>query len=384
MASDHPFARTRAAFPILASKAQLSSCSQSALCTPVEEAIAGYLALWRDKGMDWVGWMNTVEAAKAAFARLVNARPQDVAVCGSVSDAASTIASALDFGRSGRSIVVGENEFPSVGHVWLAQRRRGARISFAPADDEGWISAESYETAMAQAKNCALVSVSHAAFYNGALQDIAAITRGARERGAITFVDAYQSAGALCIDVQRDGIDILAAGAQKFLLGCPGIAFLYVRPGLAETLTPGNTGWFGRVNPFAFDIRGLDFPPHAGRFNTGTPPMINGHAARAALEFITALDGKQVEGYLRHLSRTAVEEARRLGFSVASPLDASRRAVTTALRVRDAAALERAMAEAGYIVSARNDVIRIAPHFYNTEQEVVGALRALARLQPPA
>lgn len=74
------------------------------------------------------------------------------------------------------------------------------------------------------------------------------------------------------IDVVRDDIDVLVCGAQKFLLGCPGIAFMYVRRTLAQTLEPANTGWFGRVNPLAFDIRTLDYAEGARRFDTGTPP----------------------------------------------------------------------------------------------------------------
>ncbi len=380
----HPFAHTRADFPLLATKAQLSSCSQSALGTPVAAAIEEYLRLWRDYGMAWGPWMDAVEGAKQEFASLIGAQAQDIAVCASVSDAASSIASALDFAGGRNGIVVGANEFPSLGHVWLAQGRRGARVRFAQADGEGWIAPESYESAIAGLDGCALVSVSHASFYNGALQDIASITRMARAHGAITFVDAYQSAGALKLDVQRDGIDLLAAGAQKFLLGCPGIAFLYVRPGLATQLTPTNTGWFGRVNPFAFDIQGLDFPPHAGRFNTGTPPMINAHAAEAALRYLGRFDAQAVEAYLRHLGAVTIAEAQRLGLGVATPANPARRAVTTAIRVRDAHAVEGRMAAAGYIVSARNDVIRIAPHFYNTEAEVIGAVRALAAIQPAA
>lgn len=378
----HPFAHTRADFPILATRAQLSSCSQSAMGTPVAAAIQDYLHLWGEQGMAWGPWMDAVEAAKREFARMINAQPQDIAVCGSVSDAASSIASALDFASGRKGIVVGANEFPSVGHVWLAQRKRGANVTFAQADEQGWIPPEHYEAAIAGHDGCALVSVSHAAFYNGARQDIASITRIARAHGAITFVDAYQSAGALCLDVARDGIDMLATGAQKFLMGCPGIAFLYVRPGLAAQLTPTNTGWFGRVNPFAFDIEGLDFPPHAGRFNTGTPPMINAHAAAAALRYLGQQDAQAVEAYLRHLGEVTVREAQRLGLSVASPADPARRAATTAIRVRDAHGVEGQMASAGCIVSARNDVIRIAPHFYNTEDEVIGALRTLARIQP--
>ncbi|HEV8692764.1 MAG TPA: hypothetical protein VGQ93_01045, partial [Lysobacter sp.] len=112
----------------------------------------------------------------------------------------------------------------------------------------------------------------------------------------------------------------------------------------------------------------------------GTPPMVNAFAARAALKLLNSLDMAQVETYLRHLSEVALTEARRLALRIASPTDLSRKASTTAVRVGDAASVERAMATLGYVVSARNDVIRIAPHVYNTEADVVGALRALAKL----
>ena len=87
-----------------------------------------------------------------------------------------------------------------------------------------------------------------------------------------------------------------------------------------------------------------------------------------------------IEDYRQQLSAVALEEADRLGLEVVSPRDPRAKGPNTAIRVPDAAQLEGRMFDAGYVVSARNDVIRIAPHFYNTADEVVGALRALARL----
>jgi selenocysteine lyase/cysteine desulfurase len=372
----HPFDHTRELFPILAKKAQLSSCSQSALARPVAQAIHDYLDTWRDRGMDWIGWMDVVNDAKARFARLINAHPDEVAIMSSVSDVASSIGSALDFSGKKNGIVVGDIDFPSVGHVWLAHERKGAQVRFVPADEMHCIGLDAYAAQIDD--RTALVSVSHVSYYNGFLQDIAAIAKLAHAHDALVFVDAYQSVGAVAIDVQRDGIDILTSGAQKFMLGTPGIAFVYVRKAVAEKLLPSNTGWFGRVDPFAFDIRQLDFAPAAGRFNTGTPPMMNACAAQAALRLLEELDVTAIEGYLRLLSEVALTEVRRLGLQTASPQEPHRKSSTTAICVQDSAAVERAMAQAGYVVSARNDVVRIAPHFYNTEAEVVGALRTLA------
>lgn len=373
----HPFAASRELFPILKHKVQLSSCSQSALSIPVAQALQDYLEVWQRQGMDWVGWMQAVEEAKAEFAQLIGADPQDVAVAGSVSDAASHIASALSYTAERRRIVVGECDFPSMGHVWLAQQPRGAEVHFVPAAGGHCTPASHYQACVDERTR--LISVSHVAYDTGFIQDLGAIQRLAQSHGALVFVDAYQSAGALDIDVQRDGIDILAAGAQKFLLGCPGIAFLYVRPGLAAQLQPGNTGWFGRQNPFAFDIRKLDFPANASRFNTGTPPMVNAFAARAALRLLNSLERGAVQDHLLHLARLAREESQHLGLTLALPLQAP--TLTTALRVGDAAACEKRLAEQGYLTSARRDILRIAPHFYNTEADVLGAVRALAALR---
>lgn len=374
----HPFEAQRELFPILKKKVQLSSCSQSAFSTPVAQAMADYNAGWLENGMDWAGWMTAVGQAKAEFAKLINATPQDIGVMSCVSDIASSVASALQFPAEKNRIVVGEIDFPSLGQVWLAQQGRGARVDFVAADEHHCIPVDTYAAAIDA--RTALVSVSHVSYYNGFRQDIGTIARLARNQGALLFVDAYQSVGSVRIDVVRDGIDILACGAQKFLLGCPGIAFVYVNKDVANRLAPTNTGWFGRVNPFAFDIRGLDYAEGAARFDTGTPPMINAFAARAGMGMLNALDMGQVEAWLRHLSEVTLAEAAALGLRVASPTDLAHKSATTAVCVDNAGAVEKQMAAAGFIVSARNDVIRIAPHFYNTEQDVVSALRALKRI----
>lgn len=375
----HPFAEYRHLFPILEHKVQLSSCSQSALSMPVRWAMDDYLASWSQRGADWGYWMQQVFLARAAFARLVNARAEDIAVLGSVSDAASAVVSALSFGAGQRrGIVCSTLDFPSLCHVWLAQQPRGARVQLVAA--QAGVADAGERVARALDRDTALLAVSQACYYDGQLVDIAATGAAARAQGAVQFVDAYQSAGAVAIDVQAQQVDILAAGAQKYLLGTPGIAFLYVRPALAQGLEPAVTGWFGRREPFAFDPARLDFADGGARFSTGTPPMLCAAAARAGIELLNEVGVPAIQDYLAYLSEVALEEAARLRLEVASPADPLRKNSNTAVRVPDAAALEKPMFDAGYVVSARNDVLRIAPHFYNTADDVVGALRALAAL----
>jgi selenocysteine lyase/cysteine desulfurase len=375
---NHPFSSYRKLFPILDNAVQLSSCSQSALSLPVRQAIDEYLDVWVRRGADWGYWMDQVALARAEFARMIHADVDDIAVLGSVSDAASAIASALRFDAGRPDVVTSTLDFPSICHVWLAQQPRGAQVRLVQA--EAGRTDTTQRVAAAVNDRTALVSVSQACFYDGQIVDIAATGRAARAQGAIQFVDAYQSAGSIAIDVRAQEVDILAAGAQKYLLGIPGIAFLYVRPALARQLVPTVTGWFGRVNPFAFDPAQLDFADSATRFNTGTPPMMCASVARASMALLNEIGVPAIEAYLQQLSAVAIEEAARLDLEVASPLDPAAKGANTAIRIANAAAVEAQMLQSGYVVSARNDVIRIAPHFYNTADDVVGALRELSRL----
>lgn len=372
-----PFARERGYFPIVNEKIQLSSCSQSALSMQVQEAIAAYVDTLRYTGMDWNLWMDKVEEAKGQFARLINASPEEIAVLSSVSDCASSVATALDFSGERNQIVTTEMDFPSIGHVWLAQQKRGAQVQFIPSADSVIPLAYYSESVNEQTL---ITSIPHVSYYNGFKQDVQQIAQIVHEKGSYLFVDAYQSAGSVQIDVKAMDIDFLAAGVQKYMLGIPGIAFLYVRKEVAEKLTPVVTGWFGRVSPFAFDIKHLDFAQAARRFETGTPPMINGYAAAASIGMLNEIGVDRIEAYLQSLSRTAIAYAQEKGLRVMSPLDLSQKAANTAIFIPQASTAEAILKEKGILVSARNDVIRIAPHFYNTEQEVKAAIDALAAL----
>lgn len=372
-----PFVKQRGYFPILKEKVQLSSCSQSAMSVQVEAAIREYMNSWQYNGMDWAGWIERVEQTKASFAKLINASPDEIAVFSSVSESASSVASALPFTGTRNKIVTTEMDFPCIGHVWRAQETRGARVDFVPTENH-LIPLDYYEQVVDN--KTLITSISHVSYYNGCKQDVKKIASLVHDKGSYLFVDAYQSAGSVVIDVKDMDIDFLAAGSQKYLLGIPGIAFLYVRKEIANQLNPTVTGWFGRVNPFAFDIRTLDYAEGARRFETGTPPMVNAYAAHTAFDMIQSIGVEQIEAYLQTLSTVAISYAKSKGLTVISPENVEQKAANTAIQVKQASVIESKMKEQGIIVSARNDVIRIAPHFYNTEDDIVVAINMLADL----
>jgi len=364
----------RRRIPILGSAIPMNACSQAPQTVDTRAAAERYLDSWNTVGMDWDGWMQEVARAKAEFARLIGASADEIAVFSSVSDATSALANAFDFAGERRKVVVTEAEFPTIGHVWLAQEKRGAIVEWVPVRD-GTIDRRQYKFHIDT--RTLLVSATHGYYLDGATQDLAHLTTLAHEYGALVFVDAYQTAGAVPIDVKAMGIDFLASGNLKYLMGVPGIAFLYVRRDLIERLTPTVTGWFGRKNPFAFDAATLDWSSTASRFDTGTPPLLSAFIARAGMEIINGLGVNAIREWHQELSRHLIEGGRDRGFTLYGPDDVERKTASTAFVVDNAHAVEVALRQRGVIASARNPVIRIAPHYYTTVDDVNTTLDAL-------
>ena len=360
----------RRRIPLLASCIPMNNCSQAPQTDATGAAAERYLESWNRSGMDWDAWMGEVALAKKAFARLIGATPSDVAVFGSVSAAASAVASALDLEGERRRIFISEMEFPGVAHVWWAQGRRGAQPCPVDAREAA------YDVLIDE--RTALVSACHGYYVNGLVQDVARIAARARAAGALSFVDAYQTLGAVPVNVRELGVDFLASGTLKFLMGVPGIAFLYVRPEIVDSLRPTSTGWFGRANPFAFDAQTLDWSPNASRFDAGTPAVINAYIARAGMEIIDEVNPASIRAWHEVLAQRLIDGGRARGLVLHGTDDVRQKTATTAFVVPDSHAVEEAMRARGVLPSARGEVIRLAPHFYTTLDDVDCALDTLA------
>src|SRR5690242_13653644 len=159
----------RKSIPILGAMIPMNNCSQAPPTMATLDAAARYLDSWKSRGMDWDAWMGEVEAAKREFARLINASPDEIAVFSSVSEATSAVASAVDFTRGRSKVVVTEAEFPTIGHVWLAQRRRGARVDWVPVC-EGVVDPSAYDRIVDS--DTAVVSATHGYYLDGFMQDL--------------------------------------------------------------------------------------------------------------------------------------------------------------------------------------------------------------------
>ena len=213
----------RRRIPLLQHTVPMNNCSQAPQMDITRAAAEEYLESWNNEGMDWERWMAEVEASRISFSLIINASPDEVSVCVSVSQATSSVASALDFSGPRQKVAVTEGEFPTVGHVWRAQERHGAKLTWVPVE-AGIIPLDGYENALDE--DTILVSACHGYYQSGFKQDLAAVVAMSREVGALVFVDAYQTLGSCSLDVKALDLDFLTSGHLKFLMGIPGIAFL--------------------------------------------------------------------------------------------------------------------------------------------------------------
>ncbi len=375
--SDDEAMRWQSEFPGLATTVHVANCSHGPQSSRSRAAISAYLDSWERAGMDWDLWMEEVARAREAFARLIGAKSTEVAVSTSASAAVASVASAIDASGPRRRVVTTEAEFPTVGHVWLAHERYGLEVDFVPVRD-GTVDLDEYSRRVDE--RTALISATHVYYQNGFKQDLRRIAEMAHAAGSLILVDAYQSLGTCRVDVGALDIDILVGGSLKYLLGLPGIAFLYMKESLVERFEPALTGWFGRADPFAFDARTLDYAGDARRFETGTPPVFAAVAARAGMEIIEQAEQDRIGRRVDELSSHALATADRLALEYVGPRDVQRKGATTAIRVPDAHRVEMLLKDRGVVASARGDVIRVAPHFFTTGADLDRAFGELRRV----
>ena len=373
MLTDKQVCETRSRFKIFQSKIYLNSCSQGALSDVVENGFNDYIASWHAQGSPWETWVERYEAARTAFARFIRASPDEIAIVTSVSAGINGIASALNFHERGK-VVMGEFEFPTMGHVWLGQRVRGADVQFAPAEGNS-IEAAAYEKLFD--RKTLIVPLTHVCFKNGFRTDVATITRMAHNVGAMVMLDDYQDCGTRPVDVKAMDLDFYVTGTLKYLLGPPGLAFLYIRKELVPSLAPTVTGWFGQANPFAYDPLRFDLSPTARRFESGSPSVPNVYGAMPGFQMLEEIGMDEIAAHVQKLAQSLLSRARELGIVTKTPAGCVGPLVV--LQCGDSSALLQALAQSGIVASNRFDGLRISFHVYNTLDDVNAVVEVLKK-----
>ncbi len=369
--------RIRHRFGIFERLVYINSCSQGALSDSVRRAYADYLGDWDERGSPWEYWVEQTERARTAFAGLVNAAPDEVAVTTSLSEAVSSIATGLRYAGKRSTLVLSDYEFPTVGQIWHAQESRGARVVHVRPAEDGTIPIEGFERAIDD--ETLLVSITHVSYRTGTMLDVERITRLAHDRGALVLLDAYQTAGAVPLDVKALDVDLLAAGTLKYLLGSAGLAFLYCRRELVERFWPTATGWFADRDIFEMDHRDYSPATTAARFQSGTPPVPAIYAGVAGIALMQEIGIAETREHVQELNSRLIAGLDELRVKLVTPRRPKRRGALICVASYDAEALVAALRREGIVTSSRDSNLRISAHCYNAEEDVDTLLDALAR-----
>ena len=373
MLTDKQIQNIRSRFSIFRRKIYLNSCSQGPLSDAVQAGLENFISSWHEQGSPWELWVNRYEEARTAFAQLINASPDEVAIVTSASAGINSIASALSF-QERKKVVMGEFEFPTMGHIWLAQRARGAEVKFVGAEGN-CIPAVNYEKMVD--RHTLLVPLTHVCFKNGFRSEVNAITQIAHRSGALVMLDDYQDCGTRSIDVKGMDLDFFVTGTLKYLLGPPGLAFMYVRKELISSLVPTLTGWFAQTNPFAYDPQTVDLSPTARRFESGTPSVPNVYGAVPGFELLREIGMENVASHIKSLAQSLLHSAVDLGIRAKTPADSAGPLVV--LPSKDSTLLVQKLEENGIVASNRYDGLRISFHVYNTMEDVKAVVEVLKK-----
>ena len=377
VAIEHPeLLAYRSEFPILQRKTYLNSCSLGALSNRSMQGLAQFMEMWNEWGAHaWYEiWMGEIAKARQKCAGIIGAQLHEVAIAPSVSVALSSIASALDYSKR-NNVVMADMDFPTLAYQWLVKQRIGVECRFVESPDRIYTPPELFEREVDD--KTALVATSRVFYTSGYIQDIRSVADIAHKHGAYMLVDDYQGTGQIPINVNAMDVDFLVTGTLKWLMGGPGLAFVYIREGLISQLQPTIAGWFGHSEQFQFKTREFDFRPDATRVEMGTPAVAAIYAANGGLDIVQEISVEQICERTRYLTNDLIAQAREHGWKVRAPLEPEQRSSIVMLEIEQPEEVVKALVARNIITDSRPGLLRASPYFYNTIEEnalVIGAI----------
>ncbi|HLV25807.1 MAG TPA: aminotransferase class V-fold PLP-dependent enzyme [Gemmatimonadales bacterium] len=317
--------------------------------------------------------------SRALAAELIGARQDEIAVAIDTSYGINLAARALPM-EPGDIVVTSDREFPANVYPWMAlERERGVRLRLVPCRDG--LPDEDALIAALDEPGVRVLTISWVSFATGARVNLERLGQACRERGIYFVVDAIQGIGAATLDVRRAQVDILACGAQKWLLSPWGTGFVYVRRELVEQLRPPMVSWLAVTRSADFNrLLDYDLTYHsdARRFELLTIGFQDFVGMVESLSLLEELGAGAIEQHVRNCADRLVEWAQRApGIQLVTPDDPELRAGIVVIRPRDPIAAYDRLASAGVACSLREGTVRLAPHCYTTDADLERAMEAV-------
>jgi kynureninase len=378
----------RAEFPILSTCTYLISNSLGAMPRAVYDKLHDYADAWATLGVRAWGsayqdnptWWELKRAVGDKIAPLMGAPAGSVLVHENASIANSILVSALDFSDTRRNkVVISDQDFPS--DVYSVTRGLPLHMEVEIVRSHDGISIDTQELLDAIDERTRLVSLSHVLFRSAYIMPAAEIVAKAHRVGAQVLLNGYHSVGIIPLDVTALNVDFYIGGTLKWMCGGPGGVFMYVRPDLLKSLDPRMTGWFAHQRPFAFDVENFDLREDAYRLANGTPAIAALYAIQPGVEVITQVGVDTIRANSIRQTSMIIELADQAGYQINTLRTVEQRAGTVTVNMPSSYEISRALLARNIVIDYREGAgIRIAPHFYNTEDEVRLAMAAIAEV----
>jgi selenocysteine lyase/cysteine desulfurase len=359
----------RSQFPVTASSIYMNHAAVATISRRVRDAMVGLLDEVQCFGAEhWQGWVETYAGVRRSLAQLLNAEAGEIAFAKNTSEGISIFANGLDW-RPGDEVVSIEGEFPANFYPWKALEKRGVVLRLVPAE-EGRVSQESILRALTSRTR--VVTVSFVQYLSGFRLDLEKLGRACAAHGCLLFVDAIQGLGAFPMDVKRAHIAGLAADSHKWMLGPEGSAVLYVNRQVMDRITPAEIGWMTVRHWSDFSQRDLSWRDDARRYECGTLNTVGVYGLGAAVNLLLEVGIANIAEHILDLTDRLRSGLLAQGHSVFGPRARAEASgiVSFVPRQGEAERLLEWFLAHRVQVAARGGMVRIAPHFYNTEEEI--------------
>jgi selenocysteine lyase/cysteine desulfurase len=359
----------RSQFPVTESLIYMNHAAVSPISQRVRDAMLGLLDDVHHFGAEhWRSWEATYSAMRRSLALLLNAEPSEIAFAKNTSEGISCFANGLDW-QPGDEVVSIEGEFPSNFYPWKALEKRGVALRLV-AQEQGRVTQKAILEALT--RRTRVVAVSFVQYLSGFRLDLEKLGQACAARGCLLFVDAIQGLGAFPLDVKRAKIAGLAADGHKWMLGPEGSALLYVNRQVMEQITPSEIGWASVRHCGDFSRRDLSWREDARRYECGTLNTVGVYGLRAAVDLLLEVGVQNIAARVLGLTERLRSGLVAQGHSVFGPHAREEASGIVTFVPRQGSAehlLERFLAHRVQ-VAARGGMVRISPHFYNTEEEI--------------
>jgi len=360
----------REQFPVTKEYLFFDLANKCALPLFATRTIQEYIAKQQAFSGDKEEWFRTIDEARARFAQLINASPEEIALLKNTSEGLNLAASGIPF-KAGDNVLINRSEHPNNIYCWLNLQQKGVEVRWAPTKDGG-VTVEDLEAAIDGATRA--VAISLVTYAPGNRNDIKAISALCRKRGIYTVVDAVQGIGTLRVDVKELGPDMLSSSGHKALFVPHGVGLFYCRKEIIADIPPVYVARSGMIRAVSVEhdteTYELRLAPTAVRYEIGNNNYLGITVLNESLKFLLALGMDRVERRILELSGYLTRQLEAAGIEVLSPREEPRRSAIVCFRAGDPAGLHKWLLERKVITTCRRDSLRVSLGIYNTEDEI--------------